>query len=252
MSRSIVKGARGVQFSWPGLADQVLELEQAGLVTCTFRRLDRERQTAVLEAIIDESAERGLSSLSMKSVAARAQVSVGSLYQYFGKREHLLGFTVELCRRYMEGVLADSLPTLEKLPLAEALSAYVEGGADWMAQQRSIMRLFGQAAYRGDSELTENLVRPVATSMRNIVRELLARSVARGELRRDIDLEATAGVIHTLTVVLGDSRLLPALDAYFQLQVPGVDAGRSLRAALDLLMQGLATASRGDRQGEKA
>jgi AcrR family transcriptional regulator len=230
-------------FEWPGLADQVLALEREGLVTRTFRRLDPERQTAVIQAILDEAAERGPTGLNIKEVAARAGVSVGSLYQYFGNRERMLDFAVALCRRYMEDVFAASRPHLLNLPLRDALAAYVVGGLDWAAHQAALMRLFARAAYHGGSPLTERLVRPVSQSMRALVREMLEAAVARGELRADADVDAVAGVIHALTIVLGDARMLPYLDAYLQLQTPEVDFDRALSAALDLVMLGLAPRS---------
>lgn len=226
-------------FAWPGLADQVLELEETGLVTRTFRRLDRTRQTAVIEAALDEAAKVGLSQVSIKRVAARAQVAIGSMYQYFGKRERLVEVVIELSRRYMEHVLALSAPYLENLPLKDALHAYVEGGCDWMTGQGSLMRFYAQAAYRGDPELGDRLVRPVASRMRAVIRALLKRAIERGEIRSDIDLDGVAGVVHTLTIVLGDYRLIPALDAYFQLQIAKSRPERTLEAALDMVMRGL-------------
>lgn len=223
--------------AWPGLADEVLALERAGLVTRTFRRLDPARQTAVLEAILEEAVERGPSDLNIKRVAERAGVSVGSLYQYFGNRERLLDFTVELCRRAMDRVLAEARPFLLAMPLREALLAYVDAGCDWAAHQGALLRLFARAAYHGDSALTDRLVRPVAATMRGLVRDLLEAAVTRGELRADLDLEATAGVVHALTVVVGDSRLLPYLDAYFQVQAEGVTPARALAAAVDLVVR---------------
>lgn len=224
---------------WPGLSDQVLAMEQAGLVTRTFRRLDPERQTAVIEAILEEAAEQGPAHVNIKRVAQRAGLAVGSLYQYFGNRARMLDFAVQLCRRFMDGVLETALPYLQDLPLAEALSAYILAGCDWAAHQASLTRLFAQAAYRGDAELGEGLVRPVSATMRATVRALLDRSAARGEIRRDLDLDAIAGVVHALTIVLGDTRILPHLDAYFQLHPKGQDPERVLRSALEMVMRGL-------------
>ncbi len=44
---------------WPQIHGYILELEQRGLVTRTFRRLDPERQQAILSAILEEVAEKG-------------------------------------------------------------------------------------------------------------------------------------------------------------------------------------------------
>ena len=78
-----------------------MQFEQEGLVTRTFRRLDPERQQAVVHAILEEAGEKGPTAINIKEVARRADVSVGSLYQYFGNRDGLLDFAVALCVRYM-------------------------------------------------------------------------------------------------------------------------------------------------------
>jgi len=55
----------------------ILELEKKGLVTRTFRRLDSDRQQAIITAILDEAGETGPQDLNIKRVAERAGVSTG-------------------------------------------------------------------------------------------------------------------------------------------------------------------------------
>ena len=70
--------------NWSQIQVQIMQFEQDGLVTRTFRRLDAERQQAVVHAILAEASEKGPALLNIKKVAHRASVSWGSLYQYFG------------------------------------------------------------------------------------------------------------------------------------------------------------------------
>jgi hypothetical protein len=107
-----------------------------------------------------------------------------------------------------------------------------------MTQQSSLMRLYARAAYGGDQELTERLVRPIATSMRDVVRALLERGVAQGELRAEVDLEAATGVLHALSIAIADSRLFPTLDAYMQLPTASGDPRDTLHAMLDPSLRG--------------
>ncbi len=84
---------------WTQFPSYIIQAEQQGQVTRTFRRLDPARQQAVIQAILDEAALRGPAALNVKQVARRAGVSVGSLYQYFGDRDSMLNFAVDLCVR---------------------------------------------------------------------------------------------------------------------------------------------------------
>ena len=54
------------------------------------------------------------------------------------------------------------------------------------------MRFLGRAAYQGDPALADSVVRPVAEVMRAMMMEILKKAAMRGEIRDDVDLDATA------------------------------------------------------------
>src|SRR5512137_2928482 len=159
---------------WPQFHLYILQLEQEGRVTRTFRRLDPQRQDAIIQAILDEAAERGPASLNIKQVAQRAGVSVGSLYQYFTDRDTMLDFAVEMCVRATSDGFGEYSTYLASLPVREALSVYLTSGIEWSRTQVGFLQLFARAAYQGDPQLADKLVRPVATTLRQMIHDLLA------------------------------------------------------------------------------
>jgi AcrR family transcriptional regulator len=227
---------------WAQIHTHIFELEQEGLVTRTFRRLDPGRQQAVLAAILDEAVERGPASLSVKLVAERAGVSVGSLYQYFQNRDGLVTFAVELCARYLVDQFNGYRPLLVSMPLREGLTAYLTGGLEWSQMQVGLVQFFLRGAYQGDSDIAERLVRPVGAALRETVHDMLAQAQRRGEVRQDIDLEAAARIINTLMIAVGDSLLLPYLDTYYQLSDGDMTLDHLLDTLLDLILSGIAPA----------
>jgi AcrR family transcriptional regulator len=224
---------------WLQLHAHILQLEKEGLVTRTFRRLDPDRQEAVLLAILDEAAEKGPASLNIKLVADRAGVSVGSLYAYFHDRDGMLNFAVELCARFLNAMLNSYRPMLAAMPLRDGLMAYLAGGVEWSQAYMGLLRLFVRAAYQGDTDLAEKLVRPIATTLRETIHDMLAAAVQRGELRADLDLEATVRLVHALMLAAGDSLLIPYLNVYFQVQDETLPPERMLNALLDLILRGI-------------
>ena len=218
----------------------ILKLEQEGLVTRTFRRLDPERQQAVITAILDEAGERGPTSINIKQVAERAGISVGSLYQYFNNREGLLAFTVELCVRLVSDAFGEYRSTLAAMPLREALTAYLAGGVEWGQTQAGLVQFFARAAYHGDPQLGEQVVRPIANVMREMVSDILTQAAARGEIRAGVDLEATARVLNALMIAVGDAQLLPYLNIYLQVTDKKMPPKRVLEALLELVLRGIA------------
>lgn len=224
---------------WSQIQVHILQFEQEGLVTRTFRRLDPERQQTVVHAILDEASEKGPTAISIKEVARRADVSVGSLYQYFGNRANLLDFAVALCVRHMVNLFNQFSPMLASLPLSEALRYYIMGGIEWSQTEAGLIRFFGKAAYQGDPALAENIIRPVAEVIRHTVEEILTQAAARGEIRENIDLEATTRAVNALMIAVGDAQLFPELNLYFQVSDDGMPLERVMDALIEMLLTGI-------------
>ncbi|MCA9959135.1 MAG: TetR/AcrR family transcriptional regulator [Anaerolineales bacterium] len=225
--------------NWTQIHTHILQLEQEGLVTRTFRRLDPERQHAILNAILDEAVAKGPTSLNIKEVSARAGVSIGSLYQYFGNREGLLTFAVALCGRFVRDTFDSYRPLLAALPLRDALAAYLLGGVEWGQTQTALLQFFARAAYHGDAALQASFVQPIAATIRGMVEEILQTAVARGEMRADLDVATTARLVNALMIAVGDSLLLPYLNTYFQVHSETTTPEALLQALLDLLLHGI-------------
>jgi TetR/AcrR family transcriptional regulator len=228
------------ELDWSDIQIHILQLEQEGKVTRTFRRLDPERQKIVIDAILEEASEKGPTSINIKEVARRAEVSIGSLYQYFGNREGLLDFAVALCVRYTINLFEQFGPVLSTLPIREALRYYILGGIEWGQTEASLVRFLGRAAYQGDPEMTESVVRPVADVMLALMREILTQASERGELRPDLDLNATARAVNALMIAVGDSQLLPYLNNYFRVSDENMPLERVVDALVEMLLHGLA------------
>jgi AcrR family transcriptional regulator len=224
---------------WTQFQPYILQLEEEGLVTRTYRRLDPERQQAVFNAILEEASEHGPAALNIKRVAQRAGVAIGSLYQYFNDRDNMLNFAVELCVRYITDLFNQFRPYLAAMPLREALAAYLAGGIEWSKAQAGLLQLFARAAYQGDPELADRLVKPIATLLREMVTDMLTQAAERGEIRPGADLEAVTRIIHALTIAVSDSQLLPYLNNYFQVTDAGIPVERTIEALLDLIFDGI-------------
>jgi hypothetical protein len=93
----------------------------------------------------------------------------------------------------------------------------------------------------GDPELDDRLVRPVADILRQMVVDMLAQAAERGEIREDVDVEATARIVHALTIAVGDSQLLPYLNTYLQVtdEEGDVSPERALEALTGLILEGI-------------
>jgi hypothetical protein len=151
-----------------------------------------------------------------------------------------LDFAIELCTRSTVAMFQEYKPMMAAMPLKEALNAYLLGGLEWGQTAVGLVRFFGRAAYQGDPDLAERVVRPVATIMRETMQEILTQAQTRGEIRPEVDVAATARVLNGLMIVIGDSQLLPYLNNYFQITDKKVRLERISESLLDLIEQGIA------------
>ncbi|MBI4732412.1 MAG: TetR family transcriptional regulator [Chloroflexi bacterium] len=224
---------------WSQIQAYILKFEQEGLVTRTFRRLDPERQQVIVQAILDEAAEKGPTAINIKQVAERAGVAVGSLYQYFNNRDGLMAFSTALTVSLLTDAFGLFRPFLVEMPLKDALRSYLSGGMEWSQTMQGLIQFYGRAAYTGDPALAETVVRPVAVAMRETMFEMLTAAQARGELRQGLDLETAARAVNAWVIVLADSQMLPYLNTYFQISDETAPFDHVLESALSIIEKGL-------------
>ncbi len=228
--------------------DFLREMEGRGLATATFLRLDGDKRGRIIEALLAESARSGPERLNIKEVARLCGLPVGSMYQYFGERENLARFAALLLAGKLSAELRSYIPYMERMGLREALTSYLTYGIEWSEKESASLRAFVAAAYGSapaDSGFgeegraggassrwyTEALVEPVASAMRETVERVFEAAKARGELRKGIDIDAAARLANVLLIAVGDARMMPSLDAYYQLYDGGSKASAKKRVA---------------------
>ncbi|EHL2469003.1 TetR/AcrR family transcriptional regulator [Enterococcus faecalis] len=78
-----------------------------------FNRLGLEKKQFILTQIVKEFGEAGYDSVSMRKIAQNTQVSIGSLYQYFGDKEGILKIPIE----HVFVILSSYIEEIKKAPL---------------------------------------------------------------------------------------------------------------------------------------
>jgi AcrR family transcriptional regulator len=86
----------------------------------------RERLTRILDATRSELEERPVAEITMEAIAARANVPVGSLYQYYGGKTALLVEVAAIVMREADGIMARRLSECLSLPWREAVDQVLE------------------------------------------------------------------------------------------------------------------------------
>src|SRR5829696_27334 len=92
------------------------------------QRRSRERLARIARAAGELCAELGADAVTMEAIAARAETSIGSLYQFFPNRDALLNAVAEQYAADLVALLeeSDPVPDAERLALDALVDAVLE------------------------------------------------------------------------------------------------------------------------------
>jgi AcrR family transcriptional regulator len=150
------------------------------------RRAERqaERRETILAAALDEFSARGFAATRLDDIARRAGVAKGTIYLYFRDKEALFQ---ELVRTMLSPIVGQ----LAAAPLGDLPARMVaEAIADMFVREifgtrrKDVIRLIITEGQRFP-KLAEVYYREVIERVVPLVRSLMARAVARGELPND-------------------------------------------------------------------
>jgi AcrR family transcriptional regulator len=148
-------------------------------LVCRPRRLDGERQQAILRAAYDLLGEAGYQGLRVDAVAARARASKATLYRHWPTKAGLVADAVRFCKGAEE-----SIPDTGSLR-GDLVAWFARLGETITGEEGPIMAgLF--TAMHNDPELAAEL-RSMRSSKTPIAEAICARAEQRGELRPGYD-----------------------------------------------------------------
>lgn len=180
------------------------------------------RSHATVEAILEAAARiletDGLAALNTNAVAARAGVSVGSLYQYFPSKEAVLSALLQRERQMMCDQLREGVAASGGVPLEAAVRALLDIGAAHQLERPALAR---QLEYVEATLPVEAQTQGMNAEIADLLASFLhARGLARAELaardiaamtRGMIDAAGQAGETDRAALV---ERLQPAVMGY--------------------------------------
>jgi AcrR family transcriptional regulator len=162
----------------------------------TFQNLPERKRHRLIEAALDEFATQPYASASLDRIAANADVSKGSLYQYFEDKADLYQHLVltELAARRTAAIV----PAAASGNFFQRVEAmFLAGLSSFRADPRAAA--LGARVYENASEpVTREISEQARARGATFFREQLAAAVERGEVRDDLDLDLAARMVATL------------------------------------------------------
>jgi AcrR family transcriptional regulator len=151
------------------------------------RRGSAGSKKCILEAAEQLFAEAGYANTTIRMVAGRAGLSVGTIYLYYGNKEELYS---ELFRRQLESFSAMTEPLREKEPLA-ALEGLIDSYLDYSVQKA---KLVSMQIKEHDLEIKKPLKKAFFDSQKKLIADILEKGI-RKKVFRKMDCGAMASVI---------------------------------------------------------
>jgi AcrR family transcriptional regulator len=181
--------------------------------TATWDRLPASRRHAVLVAAEAEFSTRGFSGGSLNVIARNAGVAKGSLFQYFTDKADLYAHLSELAsqriRVHMEQYIAGARWDDGFFP------AYTRLLLEWVEYFRThpVERAMTAAVNLEPDQVARSAVRGVANRhYLEVLRPMLQRAQATGDLRADADLDAFLALLLLVLPHLALAPHSPGLD----------------------------------------
>jgi AcrR family transcriptional regulator len=160
-------------------------------------RRKQELRAEIVDAAFAEFSERGYHDTGIAHIAERLGIGHGTFYRYFENKRDILDHVMTgLIERTMSALAADNAPdaatSLEEYRaqterIAEALTRILD-------EDPRVLRMLLLEATSIDAELTERVLGVFATA-EQMTAAYFENGVARGYLRKDLDVDATATAV---------------------------------------------------------
>jgi AcrR family transcriptional regulator len=193
----------------PGLPPNARVAPSAGPAgdAATARRPGRPRsehaEQAILDATIEAVGECGIDGVRCEDVAARAGVGKATLYRRWPGKEDLLIAAFAALKRPLPQPRGESVRD-DLVAMLEVVAA--DAGDPRYAQQYALLHSEGERYPRLVALYKERVVEP----RRELMRSVLRRGAANGELRPDIDVEVAVLALTGAVLARGKHDTPPA------------------------------------------
>ncbi|UXA16175.1 TetR/AcrR family transcriptional regulator [Mycobacterium sp. SMC-4] len=164
--------------------------------TVTWSRLGAERRDAVVAAAEAEFATHGFSAGSLNVIARRAGVAKGSLFQYFADKRDLYAYITEIGSQRVRYHMEEQIRRLDpSRPFFDFLTDLLDVWVAYYAEHPRDRSLHAAASFEVDTDARVSVRAVVHRHYLEVLRPLVSDARARGDLRRDADVDALLSLL---------------------------------------------------------
>ena len=166
----------------------------------TFDNISEEKRKRIVNAAISEFAKHGFVGTNINNVAARAEVSVGSMYQYFDSKEALFLTLVEMGHQYLDKKL---LPIIVgDGDVFEKIEKILIQARDFSREEPEVIQIYLDSTTERMSELNAELSSKIESISANYYHSLITAARHSGVIDAEVDDGIIAFFLDCLFVMM--------------------------------------------------
>ncbi|HMA59763.1 MAG TPA: TetR/AcrR family transcriptional regulator [Halanaerobiales bacterium] len=172
--------------------------------TTTFFNLPEEKKKRVINAAVDEFAQNGYTKSSITRMVNKAQIAKGSFYQYFEDKEdlyrHILKKAVEKKFKYVQKELND----YEGDDFFEYWRRLNIAGLKYAEDNIKLAEVASDIVKNKDQKFYRSIIDEYKNLGEGMFERLLKKAVEAGQVRKDINITYTAGLLYRASFFITD------------------------------------------------
>lgn len=171
------------------------------------KRVSEEKLQRLRKTGIEEFARNGLENTNINEIARKAQVSVGTLYNYFGTKEDFFVACLETAVDDLEEALREAAEG--DVPLLERADKIIRSLQSYSREHPEVNRLYNQITSSADLGLAARLAERIESVSSETYRKTIEAAADRGEIRSDEETRYLAFFFDDLMTTLQFSYSCP-------------------------------------------
>lgn len=165
-----------------------------------YKKLSDEQLTDLIEAGINEFAEKGFERANLSQIAKNAGISVGVIYKYYADKEALF----LACVRYCLGALNEALKdvAIKSSHVEESIRSVIHTLITHAKEHKNINRMYHEITAGGAKQYSKVLAEEVEGISALVYTDLIKKAQEEGTCRQDADAGMFAFFFDNLFMML--------------------------------------------------
>ncbi len=178
----------------------IIELEKSGIVTATFRKLAPDKKKTIYHSALEAFAKSVFDRVSLDEIACGAEISKGSLVQYFTHKENILAFTVEVFLDNYQEHWDDYFQHEHAVRVRDRLQLYINAHLDYTDISKAESDFLLKMLFENSHEYSEQFRETVRQMQLSHFQSFISRAVQTGEIRAGAQKSMIAGIFLKILV----------------------------------------------------